>query len=436
MPSPQTTVYDDVIHDLHMARNQLIITGKVIELVHRLAESAVGVLKNAHATSDNNIREYARISYQEILSQIDQLIEDFAFQGINLLDGKSASDTGENFDLHVDMQGLMPDNFNVGAVNLNIFSGHERDGAEPNRLVNFIPRQNASEYNKGPLGDHAIKTDIEFLQSYMSAISNIAVQFAIKNTEREHLKVELEKRREEHIREEYRAEGIFMGTIEADILTGGDADETFHGNGGDDIIDGGAGADLILTGSGSDHINGGAGSDTIYAGDGSDIIDGGDGDDIIYYDADDLETNITGGNGYDRLEVFSKSGVAPTHFNLTAQGFEYAIVNQYDQANDQVEEEWEKHTFFYNDQWEVLSVVTTFDDGSVLSGAFNPIASSAGTYYHLPACIGESDGLSESNSLDKRVGEFIAVELSETESTDLFSFEFFTRDSGTSGDTL
>ena len=67
---------------------------------------------------------------------------------------------------------------------------------------------------------------------------------------------------------------------------------------------GGAGDDLILEGRGADLLFGGTGNDEIRALDDAfveaDIVDGGDGDDTMIVDAGDT---VTGGNGADLLFV-------------------------------------------------------------------------------------------------------------------------------------
>ena len=108
-----------------------------------------------------------------------------------------------------------------------------------------------------------------------------------------------------------------IGTAQADVLSGGDADDLIHGledndklsgggggdqikggagddavygNAGNDLAEGGEGADSIWGGIGWDTIRGNEGNDVIVAGDGFDAAGGGDGDDII-----------TGNNGADKL---------------------------------------------------------------------------------------------------------------------------------------
>ena len=64
----------------------------------------------------------------------------------------------------------------------------------------------------------------------------------------------------------------FIGSANADFLTGFDNDEKFSGNGGDDHISGNGGNDIIDGALGNDNIYGGAGSDTFTGGLGSDLF--------------------------------------------------------------------------------------------------------------------------------------------------------------------
>ncbi len=137
--------------------------------------------------------------------------------------------------------------------------------------------------------------------------------------------------------------GLHFGTVEGgaggDTLTGGafseffygdDGNDTLTGNGGDDFLDGGAGADVLT---------------------------GGAGNDWIVYDPADMGTLATGGAGTDTLIVY---GIAPTGFNLVAQGFERAEVNQTDAGGNS----WSSISKFYNGGWSLVQQITFNDDGS------------------------------------------------------------------------
>ncbi|MBM6594521.1 calcium-binding protein [Microvirga pudoricolor] len=85
----------------------------------------------------------------------------------------------------------------------------------------------------------------------------------------------------------------------ANLISGGDGDDTQTGGGGDDTIGGGGGNDTIDGGDGNDMISGDAGNDTINGGGGNDIIAGGDGDDSL---SGGLGNDIIGGGaGNDTL---------------------------------------------------------------------------------------------------------------------------------------
>ena len=83
----------------------------------------------------------------------------------------------------------------------------------------------------------------------------------------------------------------------ADILSGGQGDDTIYAGGGADILDGGQGDDALYGGAGDDQLEGGKGDDELYGGAGDDQLDGGQGDDLIDGGAgDDV---LVGGKGED-----------------------------------------------------------------------------------------------------------------------------------------
>ena len=85
----------------------------------------------------------------------------------------------------------------------------------------------------------------------------------------------------------------------ANVLSGGDGDDSITAGFGADSIDGGSGNDRIDAGDGNNSVHGGSGNDIIFAGFGADTIDGGDGDDQIR----DLGGSaiIIGGAGNDNI---------------------------------------------------------------------------------------------------------------------------------------
>lgn len=104
-----------------------------------------------------------------------------------------------------------------------------------------------------------------------------------------------------------------------DWLWGGDGNDTLLGNSGNDFLSGNAGNDLLSGSVGSDIIYGGADDDTIYALDNNpdnkadlnyaNLIFGGDGDDTIYGSSGD--DTLNGGVGNDTL--YSRSGAGDSY---------------------------------------------------------------------------------------------------------------------------
>ena len=98
---------------------------------------------------------------------------------------------------------------------------------------------------------------------------------------------------------------------EADVINGGDGNDTAYGGGGNDTISGdkgndvlfgnfgsdsilgGEGLDFLSGGEGIDTINAGAGNDTIYGGVGADVLTGGDGADVFMFMLGDSTNNST-----------------------------------------------------------------------------------------------------------------------------------------------
>ncbi len=72
-----------------------------------------------------------------------------------------------------------------------------------------------------------------------------------------------------------------VATGYADIVDGGDGNDTLTGGAGNDILQGGAGDDYADGGAGNDIAHGGAGNDTLAGGAGNDTLDGGAGNDSL-----------------------------------------------------------------------------------------------------------------------------------------------------------
>ncbi len=101
---------------------------------------------------------------------------------------------------------------------------------------------------------------------------------------------------------------LFFCRVQADDITGTDADETLTGTNTMDNIDGRGGNDTINGLDGNDNIQGGDGIDTIDGGVGEDTIDGGNDNDTIRGggNKDDIrgglgDDTIDGGDGNDRI---------------------------------------------------------------------------------------------------------------------------------------
>ncbi len=101
-------------------------------------------------------------------------------------------------------------------------------------------------------------------------------------------------------------DGLFNGTENADVLDGGDGNDTLNGLQGKDSLYGGDGHDTLNGGGGSDHLYGGKGGDTLvgsgggdrlYGENGSDTLQGGAGNDMLWGGQGADVHN--GGNGFD-----------------------------------------------------------------------------------------------------------------------------------------
>jgi hypothetical protein len=90
----------------------------------------------------------------------------------------------------------------------------------------------------------------------------------------------------------------------AQVLRGGDGNDTLQGGRGADTIYGEAGDDSLNGGAGADSLQGGSGADTLDGGGAGpfevDVLDGGDGDDVIYLGGDVV---ATGGEGADTFVI-------------------------------------------------------------------------------------------------------------------------------------
>jgi Ca2+-binding RTX toxin-like protein len=93
---------------------------------------------------------------------------------------------------------------------------------------------------------------------------------------------------------------MIAGNADNDVINGGSGNDTISGDGGADNASGGTGNDLISGGANDDTLNGNEGSDTINGNGGADVINGGDQNDVLF--GDDGADNINGGAGADILD--------------------------------------------------------------------------------------------------------------------------------------
>jgi flagellin len=186
----------NLLDQMGIAVETLKITGKAIEGLQKLAESASGILKNAASTTDNTIRNQARTSFEEIKNQMNQLVADASFNGRNMLNGGVAGAYDSRYDLRVSFNETLSTQLDVKAVNLRAtLAGNPPIAAgstaaqvvtpvAPDALAptGFPPRAVATDYDSGALGDATIQRDLAYLQSYVSSIRGAASNFGINLT--------------------------------------------------------------------------------------------------------------------------------------------------------------------------------------------------------------------------------------------------------------
>ena len=86
----------------------------------------------------------------------------------------------------------------------------------------------------------------------------------------------------------------------------GNGNDTLYGESGNDYLDGGEGNDYLNGGTDNDTLIGFWGNDTLYGMEGNDYLDGGDGDDVIdgdswYWVSGSARDTIYGGSGNDKI---------------------------------------------------------------------------------------------------------------------------------------
>jgi flagellin-like hook-associated protein FlgL len=182
-----------LLDQISIAVETLKTTGKAIEALQRLAESALGTIRAAATTTDNAVREQARASFEEIKAQINNQVFDANFNGKNLLNGGDPAATFNGvFDLRVSFNETLTTQLDVQAINLRA-TGTGAVGATINPPVAQVnppdtagafgfPARAANAYASGPAGDLAMQTDLAYLQSYISTIRGAASNFGINLT--------------------------------------------------------------------------------------------------------------------------------------------------------------------------------------------------------------------------------------------------------------
>jgi flagellin len=162
--------------------------------IQKLVDSAIGILRNAATTTDNNTRNQARQSFETIKDQINQLVQDANFNGKNLLNGGDTATTYNSvYDLRVSFNETYTSQLDIQAINLRA-NGFGATGSTTPALVTagppdvapvgggFPPRSVATDYDSGALGDASLQRDIGYLQSFVTGIKGAVSNFGINLT--------------------------------------------------------------------------------------------------------------------------------------------------------------------------------------------------------------------------------------------------------------
>jgi flagellin-like hook-associated protein FlgL len=181
-----------LLDQMGIAVKTLEVTGKGIEALQKLAESAAGTIRAAANTTDNTVREQARVSFEEIKNQINQLAQDTNFNGRNLLNGGIAGAYASAFDLRISFNETLTTQLDVKAINLRATGTGATGATDPAPVTQVnppdtagtrgFPARAANAYASGAAGDLAIQTDLAYLQSYISTIRGAASNFGINLT--------------------------------------------------------------------------------------------------------------------------------------------------------------------------------------------------------------------------------------------------------------
>jgi len=181
-----------LLDQMGIAVETLKLTGKAIEGLQRLAESAIGTIRAAAATTDNAVREQARASFEEIKVQLNNLAQDTNFNGRNLLNGGIAGAYDSRFDLRISFNETATTQLDVKAINLRASGTGVTGGTDPATVTQVnppdtagtrgFPARAANVYASGAAGDLAMQTDLAYLTSYVSTIRGAASNFGINLT--------------------------------------------------------------------------------------------------------------------------------------------------------------------------------------------------------------------------------------------------------------
>ncbi len=183
---------NSLLDAMGIATETLKITGKAIEAIQKLAESAIGTLRAAAATTDNSVREQARASFEELKVQINNMTQDANFNGRNMLNGGITGAYDSRFDLRVSFNETLTTQLDLKAINLRA-TGTGAAGAtdQPSTVqvnppdvagTRGFPTRAAAAYASGAAGDLAMTTDLAYLQSFVSSIRGAASNFGINLT--------------------------------------------------------------------------------------------------------------------------------------------------------------------------------------------------------------------------------------------------------------
>jgi hypothetical protein len=287
--------FDAVIAEAEILRQTLRFNVMILEAVQRLAETAVGILRNASSTTDATVREQAQFAYSEILNQIGVVIDGSTFGLQQLLDGGVYWGFDPRFDVRLDFRGILPGAFVVEAVNLNPLVGQARDASNLQPLVALNARTEAGAYVADADGDVALSSDLSGLMAYFGAVRATAMSFNARAGELEFARDAVDRAFEVFANAEADSSGRFIGEDAGNVSAGGTEGDTILGDDSDDQLEGASGNDVIFKDGGLDSLDGGNGGDLFKGAGGGEVIsgDGGDGRDAIVFGYASTEPALT-----------------------------------------------------------------------------------------------------------------------------------------------